>query len=175
MEKDNGIDEKKQIGHINMSTACVTSSLQNPQNWSIERCRNGSRRLQRNSISSSTLKRCMRFNGINNGMEGSKDLILYSSQALSFPAIPQLWYPPQPFIPYYFTSPPPQYSPSLPYLSYYSNVAPTTRQQKHQGKEVRKSSKTNFWCGGIAQLLWTIAVIIALGLLAILIFALVVV
>lgn len=65
--------------------------------------------------------RYIRFNGINDSVEESKDLILYNSQALPFPVIPQLWYAPQPFIPYYFTSPPPQYSPFLPY--FYSNAA----------------------------------------------------
>ncbi|EJW86824.1 hypothetical protein WUBG_02265 [Wuchereria bancrofti] len=121
----------------------------------------------------------MHFNDINDSVEESKDLILYNSQALSFPAIPQLCYASQQsFMPYYFTSPPPRYSPSLPYIpfhSQYSNAAAMIRQQKHQSKEMRKSSKTNFWCAGIAQLLWTIVAIIALGLLAILILALVVV
>ncbi|VDN89564.1 unnamed protein product [Brugia pahangi] len=118
----------------------------------------------------------MHFNDINDSMEESKDLILYNSQALSFPAIPQLWHASQqPFMPYYFTSSPPRYYPSLPYLSQYSNATAMIRQQKYRSKEMRKSSKTNFWCAGIAQLLWTIVAIIAFGLLAILILALVVV
>ncbi|VBB28876.1 unnamed protein product [Acanthocheilonema viteae] len=117
----------------------------------------------------------MHLNGINSNVEESKDLILYNSQALPFPVIPQLWYTPQPFIPYYFTSPPPQYPSLIPYLSYYSNATPAIRKQKYQVKKVRKPSKTHFWCAGIGQLLWTIVVIIALGLLAMLILALLVI
>ncbi|VDK67911.1 unnamed protein product [Litomosoides sigmodontis] len=64
----------------------------------------------------------MRFDGINDNVEESRDLILYNPQA-PFPIIPQLWYTPQPFVPYYFTSPPlPQCSPFIPYLPYYSNA-----------------------------------------------------
>ncbi|CAG9539583.1 unnamed protein product [Cercopithifilaria johnstoni] len=155
-----------------MSAAYTTPSPQHLQNWSIERCGNGPEKLQKNSINSNTLNRHMRFNAINDNVEESKDLILYNSQSLSFPVIPQLWYTPQPFIPYYFTSSPPQYSPFIPYLSYYSNATPKIRQQKYQSKKMCKSSKTHFWCAGIAQLLWTIVVIIAVGLLAILILAL---
>uniref|UniRef100_A0A0R3RWM3 Uncharacterized protein n=1 Tax=Elaeophora elaphi TaxID=1147741 RepID=A0A0R3RWM3_9BILA len=118
----------------------------------------------------------MRFNATNDNVEESKDLILYNSQALSLPVIPQLWYAPQPFMPYYFSPPPPpQYSPFIPYLPYYSNGMPTIQQQKHQTKKIRKTSKTHFWCAGIAQLLWTIVMIIALGLFAVLILALLVV
>lgn len=76
----------------------------------------------RNLINDSII-RCMHLDGINGNVEESRDIILYNSQA-PFPVIPQLWYTPQPFTPYYFTSPSlPQCSPFIPYLPYYSNAA----------------------------------------------------
>uniref|UniRef100_A0A8R1U2H5 Uncharacterized protein n=1 Tax=Onchocerca volvulus TaxID=6282 RepID=A0A8R1U2H5_ONCVO len=116
----------------------------------------------------------MRLNANSDSVEENMDLILCNTQTASFPAITHLWRSPhQPYIPYYFTSSPPQYSPFSPHLPYYSNATTTTRQQrKYQNKKAQKSSKTHFWCAGIAQLLWTIALIIVLGLLAMLILAL---
>lgn len=71
----------------------------------------------------------MRFNGNNDNVEESKDLILYNSQAFSLPVMPQLWYTSQPFVSYYFTSPPSQYSPFIPNMSYYSTVSQNMTRQ----------------------------------------------
>ncbi|KAM3723841.1 Acetaldehyde dehydrogenase [Dirofilaria immitis] len=133
-------------------------------------------KIAEDSINSITLNRSMRINASNDSVEESTDLILCNSQTASFPAITHLWRAPQPFIPYYFTSSPPQFSQFSSYLPYYSKTTATTPQQKYQNKKkMWKSSKSHFWCAGIAQLLWMIASIVALGLLAILIFALLII
>ncbi|MCP9259225.1 hypothetical protein DINM_002186 [Dirofilaria immitis] len=92
-------------------------------------------KIAEDSINSITLNRSMRINASNDSVEESTDLILCNSQTASFPAITHLWRAPQPFIPYYFTSSPPQFSQFSSYLPYYSKTTATTPQQKYQNKK----------------------------------------
>uniref|UniRef100_A0A915PHH8 Uncharacterized protein n=1 Tax=Setaria digitata TaxID=48799 RepID=A0A915PHH8_9BILA len=118
----------------------------------------------------------MASSSTNNTLEQSKDLVLFNPQTTaSFATVPQLCAIPQPFIPYYNSLLPQQYPPFPPYLSCSSNAVMTVRQQKCQNKKMFKPSKTHFWCAGIAQLLWTVVIVVGLGLFAILILALLVI
>ncbi|VDM95521.1 unnamed protein product [Thelazia callipaeda] len=115
--------------------------------------------------------RYVRYDG-NNNIEDGKGIILYNEQAASFPLVQQLWHTSQPFIPYHCTPPPLKYSPFPPHLIYRSNGI-VNQSQNHKSVKLRRQGNIHFWCGGIAQLLWTVIAIVILGLFAILILALI--